>query len=142
MPMDSKTAIYSMNTIELAYLGDSIWEAFVRARLVRRGSFGGHADKLHRAGVRYVNAGAQAAVIKELLPKLGEQEQALVRRARNHKIATKAKNAGVMDYKWATAFEALVGALYLAEEPGVLDSFMEEAAGLVENGGNRNEQSR
>ena len=139
--MDSKTKIYARNTIELAYLGDSIYEAFVRARLVRRGSFGGRADKLHRAGVRYVNAGAQAGVIKELMPKLPEQEQALVLRARNHKVATKAKNASIVDYKWATAFEALVGALYLAEETELLNSVMEQAAQIIENGGIKDEQS-
>jgi ribonuclease-3 family protein len=95
------------NTDVLAYLGDAVYEAFIRRRLIDAGMLRG--DKLHRAAIRYVRAEAQAAAMKELLPSLPEEEEALVKRARNHKSHSRPQHADVLDYKWATAFEALIG---------------------------------
>ena len=122
-----------MNSIELAFLGDAVYEQFVRERLVKQGFAGGHADRLHSAAVRYVKAEAQAAIVKALMDQLSEEEQHLVTRARNHKIATKAKNASAADYKWATGFEALIGYLKLSGQDERLQEIMEAAARIVEN---------
>ena len=64
---------------------------------------------------------------------LDEKEQALVKRARNRKSATKAKNADPVTYKWATAFEALTGYLYLTENQDRLSWLMERAIGIVKD---------
>ena len=48
-----------------------------------------------------------------LLPILTDEEKDVVRRGRNCHTPSKAKNAGLMDYKRATALEALFGWLYL-----------------------------
>ncbi len=121
-----------MNSIELAFLGDAVYEQFVRERLVRRDFSGGHADRLHREAVKYVKAGAQAAIVKALMEQLSEDEQRVVIRARNHKIATKAKNASAADYKWATGFEALIGYFKLSGQEERLAELLEAAAAFVE----------
>ena len=64
---------------------------------------------------------------------LTAEEAALVRRARNRKSATKPKNADPVTYKWATAFEALAGWLYLTEQTERLDLFAETAIAYIEN---------
>ncbi len=128
----SEREVFAMNPLALAYLGDAVWEQFVRGRIMRRKSFGNNADKLHHEGVHYVNAGAQSRIIHELFDRLSESEQALVKRARNHRTATKAKNADPVDYKWATGFEALLGALELSEQGERLAELMEASAELVE----------
>jgi ribonuclease-3 family protein len=95
------------NTSMLAFLGDAAYEIRVRLHVAASGSF--HSERLHREATRYVRASAQALAIKALFDGLPEEEQSLVKRARNKHIATKPKNAAPMDYKWATAFEALLG---------------------------------
>ena len=121
----------SLNGIALAYMGDAVYEQFIRERVIRRGATP-HADVMHKAGVHYVNAGAQAAAVKSMLEDLSEEEAGVVRRARNHKIATKAKNADPVTYKWATAFEALLGYLYLAGRNERLEEIMLKAAEFTE----------
>ena len=124
---------YTMNTISLAFLGDSVYELFVRSRLMNGPeALSGHADRLHRAAVSYVRADAQAAVIKALLPELPEEHRQLVTRARNHRTATKPKNADAVTYKWATAFEAYLGYLYLSGQQELLQTVMERAAAITE----------
>ena len=128
----NEKTVFAMNPLALAYLGDAVWEAFVRRRIMQTKSFGNNADKLHHEGVHYVNAGAQAHLIHGLFDRLSESEQALVKRARNHRTATKAKNADPVDYKWATGFEALLGALELSGRSERLAEIMEASAELVE----------
>ena len=128
----NEKTVFAMNPLALAYLGDAVWEAFVRRRIMQTKSFGNNADRLHHEGVHYVNAGAQAQLIHALMDRLSESEQALVKRARNHRTATKAKNADPVDYKWATGFEALLGALELSGQSERLAEIMEASAELVE----------
>lgn len=123
----------NMNPLSLAYMGDAVYESFIRERLMNGSEArSGKADLLHKAGVRYVNAGAQAAALAEIRPSLTETEEALIKRARNHRTATKAKNADIITYKWATAFEALIGYLYLSEQKERLAQIMEQAAQFTE----------
>ena len=83
-------------------------------------NFGAHVDALHKRAIRYVRADGQAKAVKAMLNEgfLGDEEAALVRRARNHKTASKPKNADAMDYKYATAFEALIGFWHLSAQAG------------------------
>lgn len=119
-----------MNTTALAYLGDALYESFIRERVLQTGQI--HADRLHKSGVKYVCASGQANAMKELLPLFSEEEEALVRRAKNHKSATKPKNVDPLTYKWATAFEALVGYLYLSNQKERLLDLMSKAAEVAE----------
>ncbi len=118
-----------VNTTALAYMGDAVYEQAVREEILKRGSY--HVNNLHRLATQFVKAHAQAKIIKTMFDELTEKEQSLVKRARNRKYTTKAKNADPVTYKWATAFEALVGYLYLAEENERLDWVLARAIEIV-----------
>lgn len=115
-----------INTTTLAYIGDAVYEIYVREHVLGqdlRGmdkNFGAHVDALHKRAIRYVRADGQAKAVKAMLNEgfLGDEEAGLVRRARNHKTASKPKNADAMDYKYATAFEALIGFWHLSAQAG------------------------
>ena len=107
-----------INTTALAYIGDAVYEIYVREHVLeasKKQAFGAHVDALHKKAVRYVRADGQAKALRRMMKEgfLAAEEEALVRRARNHKSASKPKNADAMDYKYATALEALIGYWYL-----------------------------
>ena len=107
-----------INTTALAYIGDAVYEIYVREHVLeasRKQAFGAHVDALHKKAVRYVRADGQAKALRRMMKEgfLAAEEEALVRRARNHKSASKPKNADAMDYNYATALEALIGYWYL-----------------------------
>ena len=121
--------LQNLNTEALAYMGDAVYEKYIREMLLLRGF--AKANNLHKAATRYVKAHAQAQVIRELFDELTEKEQSLVKRARNHRYSSKAKNADPITYKWATGFEALIGYLYLADEDERLKHIMERAVEII-----------
>ncbi|MCI5535392.1 MAG: ribonuclease III domain-containing protein [Lentihominibacter sp.] len=108
-----KKELRQINTTALAYLGDAVYEQAVREHILRKGTY--NANNLHTSAVKYVKAQAQANVIKLIYDQLTEEEQSLVKRARNRKYTSRSRNTDPVTYKWATAFEALVGYLYLEE---------------------------
>lgn len=116
----------SENTIALAFIGDAVWELYIRDKIFDKISKQ-RPDQMHKAAVKFVKATTQCETIKKLIEQefLSEEELALVKRARNHKVATKAKNASITEYKWATAFEALLGYLYLSKQEERLNEIME-----------------
>lgn len=114
------------NTIALAFIGDAVYELYIRDFVFDKVKKS-RADQMHKAAVKYVKASAQCDSIKQIIKDeiLSEEELALVKRARNHKVASKAKNASMVEYKWATAFEALLGYLYLSGQKERLDEIMQ-----------------
>lgn len=118
-----------VNTTALAYMGDAVYEQAVREYIIGKGSY--HVNNMHRLATDFVKASAQAGIIKRMFDELTESEQRLVKRARNRRFNTKAKNADPVTYKWATAFEALVGYLYLAEDNERLQWVLERAIEIV-----------
>ena len=110
-------------SLELAYLGDTLWDLFVREELVRTG---GRMKELHRAAVARVRASAQSRALARIEEDLTEDEAAVVRRARNaHQ--TPPKNADPADYCRATALEALFGYLYLTGQLERMKTLMYQA---------------
>lgn len=110
-------------SLELAYLGDTLWDLFVREELVRTG---GRMKELHRAAVARVRASAQSRALARIEEGLTEEEAAVVRRARNaHQ--TPPKNADPADYCRATALEALFGYLYLTGQLERMKTLMRQA---------------
>ncbi len=97
----------------MAYIGDSLFELFIRNLLLERKVCKPH--QLHQQAIKYVNATAQARLLERIRPDLTEEEAVIVRRGRNVKTGVP-KNADPADYQYSTAFEALLGYLYLAEE--------------------------
>ena len=122
-----------MNILALAYLGDALYELYVREHILKT-AHTGRADLLHRQGVRFVCAGGQASVLLEMIDSgfLSEEEADFARRAHNHKTATKPKNADPVTYKWATAFEALLGYLKLSGNEKRLKEIMQKAVEITE----------
>ena len=125
---------YKMNTTALAFLGDAVYELYIRDIMVNAGMTDPNA--MHKACTRYVRAEAQAMAIKEMMKEfLTEEENALVKRARNHKTLNRSRSAGPVEYKLATAFEALVGYYYLVGDSKRLDEIMNMAANLIARDG-------
>ncbi len=97
-----------------AYIGDSVYEMFIRVNLVNHSNAKPH--KLHMESIHYVKAKAQADTLKKLQEHLTEAEIEIVKRGRNVQNHHVAKNANVADYAMSTAFEALIGYLYLTKQ--------------------------
>lgn len=111
--------------LELAYIGDSVYECCVRTRLVLQG--GGRMKALHRAAVSQVRAEYQARALQRLEPLLTPLEADVCRRARNASPGSLPKHASPGDYHAATALEALVGYLYLSGQRARLGELMDVA---------------
>ena len=97
--------------LALAWIGDTVYDLIVRSVLLQKGMT--QPDRLHQKASGIVNARAQATVMRKIRDALTQEEQSVYRRGRNAKPAHKAKNADMEDYLEATAFECLVGYLYL-----------------------------
>lgn len=97
--------------LTLAYLGDAVYEIVIRTVLVRRKN--APANKLHHQASALVKAEKQAEIAEKIGPLLTDEESSVLRRGRNAKSHTKAKNASVADYRMATGLETLTGYLYL-----------------------------
>lgn len=119
-----------MNTTALAYIGDAVYEVYVRKYVLERNSV--DVNKQNKLAVKFVRAEGQALAIKQMMEDLPDGELALVKRARNKKITSKPQNADAVTYKLATAFEALVGFLYLSEDRQRLEEVIRQAMSLID----------
>lgn len=99
-------------SLELAYLGDTIYDLYVRERLVRRG---GRVQKMHKTATSFVCAHAQSEAMLRIRDALSETEADVARRARNAR-QNPPRNANPGEYHRATALEALIGYLYLTKQ--------------------------
>jgi ribonuclease-3 family protein len=121
-----------LNSLALAYMGDAVYEEYVRRHLLQSGKVKPH--QLHREGTKYVSAKAQCQVLFQMLDEqlLTEEEYAVVMRGRNAKSGTVPKNTDVQTYRYSTAFEALMGYLYLSAENERLEELILKAFTFVE----------
>ena len=99
--------------LTLAYIGDVVYELFVRTYLLRDANF--PVNKLHKTAIGVVNAKAQSDLFQKVKESLTEEELAVYKRGRNTN-SHPPKNADMVDYKSATGIEALIGYLYLKGE--------------------------
>ncbi len=111
-----------LSPLVLAYIGDAVYELYVRLSLVSRGNL--KVKQLHKESISLVNAGAQAGFLHRLESILTEEEKAIVRRGRNVKGTHVPKNADVIDYRLSTGFEALIGYLFLIGQEDRLQEIM------------------
>ena len=117
--------IRSYSPLTLAYIGDCIYEIIVRTVVVERGNKS--PQSLHKTVTKYVKAETQCELFQVLQDELTEEEMAVMRRGRNAKSFTTAKNASVGDYRKASGLEALFGYLYLTGQT-------ERAVSLLKSG--------
>lgn len=108
-----------------AYVGDSVYELFIRTKLINISNAKPH--KLHIESIKYVKAKAQADILEKIENNLTEEEKDIVRRGRNTENHHVAKNSNVADYSKATAFEALIGYLYLSKQDERLEEILESS---------------
>lgn len=114
--------VNQMSPLTWAYVGDCVYELYIRTKLVDTTKLKPH--ELHIKSVKYVKAKAQAETLKKLETILTEEEKEIVRRGRNTQTHHIAKNASMQDYMYATAFEALIGHLYLTKQDDRLFEIM------------------
>lgn len=103
-----------MSPLTWAYVGDCVYELYIRTELINRTNLKPH--KLHIESIKYVKAQAQAEFLHKIYEVLTEEEKDIVRRGRNAENHHLPKNCNVQDYMYATAFEALIGYLYLTKK--------------------------
>ena len=109
----SEMDVRMLSPLTWAYVGDSVYEMYVRTHLINTTKLKPH--KLHIEAINYVKAKAQADILKRIQDSLTEEEQDVVRRGRNAENHHLPKNAEPADYMYSTAFEALIGYLYLTK---------------------------
>jgi ribonuclease-3 family protein len=114
-----------LNPLVLAYVGDAVYEIYVRQYLVSLPNHRPH--HLHKQAARFVSAKGQAKALERLDPLLTGEEREIVKRGRNAKSGTVPKNTGVLEYRHSTAFECLLGYLYYTGQYERLQQLMEAA---------------
>lgn len=123
--------IYQIHPLVLAYIGDSVYEVFIRTLVVCEGN--ATVNRLHRRSTGFVKAKAQSDIVHRIMDFLTTEEQDIVRRGRNAKSGTIPKNADVTEYKYATGFESLIGYLYLKKDYERLIEIMKMSVEEYEN---------
>lgn len=116
--------IRTINVISLAYLGDSVYEVYVREHLIKMGI--ALVEDLQREAVKYVSAKSQSKIVRWLTDNnyLNNDELDIIKRGRNYKRGSHPKNTDIITYKNSTGFEALIGYLYLDNKIDRLDEII------------------
>ncbi|MCI2804103.1 Mini-ribonuclease 3 [Staphylococcus pettenkoferi] len=120
-----------LNPLTLAYLGDAVLDQHVRTYIVLKLQSKPH--RLHQVAKRYVSAKSQAQTLDYLMEEdyLTEEEQDIMRRGRNAKSHTKAKNTDIQTYRKSSGLEAVLGYLYLEQEETRLSSLLDHIIDIV-----------
>ncbi|MBR1534692.1 MAG: ribonuclease III [Ruminococcus sp.] len=111
---DDIAKLKAVPTLNLAFIGDGVFDLLVREHLVLGGN--DHVGALNKAKVEMVNCKSQAEFVKILMPALTEEEMEVYKRGRNTKVNSASKHSTLSDYHAATGLEALFGYLYLKGE--------------------------
>ncbi len=106
-----KPDVMALNPLVLAFVGDSVQQLMVRAKLASTTTL--KAGELHKLTTALIKAPSQAIFMDRIMPHLTEEEHDIFRRTRNTKMNTVAKHASIADYKKASGYEAVIGYLYL-----------------------------
>ena len=103
-----------MSPLTWAYVGDCVYELYIRTNLINKTNLKPH--KLHIESIKYVKAKAQAELLQRIFEELTDEEKNIVRRGRNTENHHLPKNSNVQEYMYSTAFEGLIGYLYLTKQ--------------------------
>lgn len=117
----SEEEVFEQNPLVLAYVGDAVMSLYVREHIALLGY---KVNKLNKLVSGIVNAGAQAEIFLRIESTLSEREAEVARRARNTNMHHMAKNYSVMDYRYATSLEAVIGYLYLTNNESRLNEIL------------------
>lgn len=122
--MDNRGKVNTMSPLTWAYIGDAVYELYIRNHLVETTNL--KPNKLHKASINFVKAKSQAQILNELNEYLTEEEKEIVRRSRNTQNHHLPKNADPTDYMYSTAFEGLIGYLYLSKQQERLNEILKK----------------
>lgn len=122
--------VNNMSPLIWAYVGDCVYELYVRSHLVNTTKQKPH--QLHIKTIQYVKASAQAMILEKMQDTLTEEEKEIVRRGRNVQNHHLPKNADPQDYMYATAFEALIGYLYLTKKDERLQEILKDVIKMID----------
>lgn len=122
--MDNLAKIKTMSPLTWAYIGDAVYELYIRKDLIDTTNL--KPNKLHKEAIKYVKAGAQAKILETLQNNLTEEEKEVVRRSRNTQTHHLPKNANSTDYMYSTAFEGLIGYLYLTKQDERINEILQK----------------
>ncbi|MBY7141663.1 Mini-ribonuclease 3 [Virgibacillus sp. NKC19-3] len=124
--------VKQMKSLALAYMGDAVYEVYVREHLLQAGQV--KLNRLHQEAVTFVSGKSQADVILHWLADgiLTEEEERVVARGRNAKSGSIPKNTSVQTYRYSTAFEALIGYHYLTGNQDRLTALLQTAVHFIE----------
>ena len=103
--------VQMVNPQSLAFVGDAVYSLFIRSHFCLVST--ARSRSLHKFSTDFVKASSQAKALDDIFGSLTEEEKLVAKRARNTKVNTMSKNAKMIEYKKSTAFEALLGYLYL-----------------------------
>lgn len=117
------------NGLVLAYLGDSVYEIYIRSYLINKGDY--KVNDLQHLAIDYVSAVSQSKYLKMFMDKdiLTDVELDVVMRARNHKGNRHPKNTDIVTYKLSTGLEALFGYLFLEKRYDRIKELMDLIVG-------------
>lgn len=120
-----------INVITLAYIGDAVYEVYVRDYLIKKGI--AKVEDLQKEAVKYVSAKSQCKILSHLIDNnlLTENEIDIVKRGRNYKRTSHPKNTDIITYKMSSGFEAMLGYLYLNNDKDRLDEIMNYILGGI-----------
>ncbi|WP_078543165.1 Mini-ribonuclease 3 [Litchfieldia alkalitelluris] len=121
-----------LNSLALAYMGDAVYEKYVRHHLLSKGTV--RPNDLHKIAKRFVSAKAQSSILHHLIERefFTEEEQGVLRRGRNAKSGTVPKNTDVQTYRYSTSFEALMGYYHLTQNVDRLEEIIEAAFEFID----------
>ena len=108
--------IDTINVIVLAYMGDAVYDTYIRKKLIGLGIQ--KVEELQNKAIEYVSAKGQVKILNYLINNniLSDEELDIVKRGRNNKRSSHPKNTDILTYKLSTGFEALIGYLYLTKQ--------------------------
>lgn len=124
--------VKQLNALALAYMGDAVYEQAIREHLLRTGRV--RPNTLHKEATLYVSAKAQASIVQKMRDSqfLSEEEEAVMRRGRNAKSGSVPKNTDVITYNYSSAFEAVLGYVYLLGREERTTEIIGESIRLIE----------
>lgn len=126
--------VKQMKSLALAYMGDAVYEVYIREHLLEEGQVKPHL--LHQQAVKFVSGKGQAAVLLNWLESdtLSDEEERIVKRGRNAKSGSIPKNISIQTYRYSTGFETLLGHHYLLKNETRLNELMQDAVAFIEKG--------
>lgn len=108
--------------VVLAYLGDAVWELEIRKYWLEKGL---NLINLNKKVKECVNAKTQSQLYREIFPTLSEEYKILAKRSKNGNIKSFPRSCSGLEYREATAFEALIAGFYISGQFGEIKKIVD-----------------